>query len=93
MKKTCTHHSDCLKLIQRILDREATPEEDVRPPQPDGEVFELTDDMALPDPPPAAAAFHKVDPQDDLEFTEAVAAAKKILTAALAECDETARSE
>jgi uncharacterized protein len=55
---------------------EATPEEDVRPPQPDGEVFELTDDMALPDPPPAATAFHKIDPQDDLEFTEAVAATR-----------------
>jgi cell pole-organizing protein PopZ len=54
---------------------EATPEEDVRPPQPDGEVFELTDEMALPDPPPAAA-FQTVDPQDDLEFTEAVAAAR-----------------
>jgi uncharacterized protein len=52
---------------------EATPEADVRPPQPDGEVFELTDEMALPDPPPAsaAAAFRKVDPQDDIEFTEA----------------------
>lgn len=57
---------------------EATPEADVRPPQPDGEVFELTDEMALPDPPPAppAAAFKKVDPQDDIEFTEAVAAAR-----------------
>ena len=57
---------------------EATPEEEVRPPQPDGEVFELTDEMALPEPEPASAAstFHKVDPQDDLEFTEAVAAAR-----------------
>ena len=59
---------------------EATPEEEVRPPQPDGEVFNLTDEMALPDLPPApasaASAFHKVDPQDDLEFTEAVAAAR-----------------
>jgi len=52
---------------------EATPASDVRPPQPDGEVFDLTDEMALPDPPPAptAAAFQKVDPQDDIEFTEA----------------------
>jgi cell pole-organizing protein PopZ len=64
---------------------EATPEENVRPPQPDGEVFELTDDMALPDPPPAAAAFHKVDPQDDLEFTEAVAAARAAPRAPVAE--------
>lgn len=54
---------------------EATPEADVRPPQPDGEVFELTDEMALPDPRPAPAApsFKKVDPQDDIEFAEAVA--------------------
>ena len=58
---------------------EDTAAEDIRPPQPDGEVFELTDEMALPDPPPApppAASFSKIDPQDDLEFTEAVAAAK-----------------
>src|SRR4051794_1632862 len=26
---------------------EATPEADIRPPQPDGDVFELTDEMAL----------------------------------------------
>ena len=31
---------------------EATSEAEIRPPQPDGEVFELTDEMALPDPPP-----------------------------------------
>ena len=58
---------------------ETTAEAEVRPPQPDGEVFELTDEMALPDPPPQPAApqassFRKVDPQDDLEFTEAAAA-------------------
>jgi hypothetical protein len=54
----------------------ATPEGDVRPPQPDGEVFDLTDEMALPDPPPAPAAssFHKIEPQDDIEFTESAAA-------------------
>jgi cell pole-organizing protein PopZ len=51
---------------------EATSEAEIRPPQPDGEVFELTDEMALPDPPPSA--FRKVDPEDDLEFTEAAAA-------------------
>jgi uncharacterized protein len=60
---------------------EDTAAEDVRPPQPDADVFELTDEMALPDPPPApaprpAASFSKIDPQDDLEFTEAIAAAK-----------------
>jgi len=54
----------------------ATPEADVRPPQPDGDVFDLTDEMALPDPPPvpAAASFHKIEPQDDIEFTESAAA-------------------
>ena len=60
---------------------EATPAAEVRAPQPDGEVFELTDEMALPAPPspapaaaPPAPSFHKVDPQDDLEFTESAAA-------------------
>jgi uncharacterized protein len=56
----------------------ATPEADVRPPQPDGDVFDLTDEMALPDPPqataPAASSFHKIEPQDDIEFTETAAA-------------------
>jgi cell pole-organizing protein PopZ len=56
---------------------EATPEAEIRPPLPDGEVFDLTDEMALPDsPPPAAAAasFHRIEPQDDIEFTESAAA-------------------
>jgi uncharacterized protein len=51
---------------------EATSEAEIRPPLPDGEVFELTDDMALPDPP--KPSFHKVEPHDDLEFTETAAA-------------------
>ena len=38
----------------------ATPEEEIRPAQPDSEVFELTDEMALPDPPPAGI----IVPQD-----------------------------
>jgi cell pole-organizing protein PopZ len=50
----------------------ATSETEVRPPLPDGEVFELTDEMALPDEQPAS--FRKVEPEDDLEFSEAVAA-------------------
>jgi uncharacterized protein len=52
---------------------EATSEAEIRPPLPDGEVFELTDDMALPDSPPEPLqqpSFHKIDPEDDLEFTE-----------------------
>jgi uncharacterized protein len=57
---------------------EATPEADIRPAQPDADVFDLTDEMALPEPPPpppapSAASFQKVDPQDDLEFSEAAA--------------------
>ncbi|QPF81760.1 DUF2497 domain-containing protein [Bradyrhizobium genosp. L] len=47
---------------------EATPASEIRPPQPDGDVFELTDEMALPEP--AAPSFRKVDPQDDVEFTD-----------------------
>jgi uncharacterized protein len=50
----------------------ATSEAELRPPLPDGEVFELTDEMALPDPQPAP--FRKVEPDDDLEFSETVAA-------------------
>ncbi|WP_375414978.1 DUF2497 domain-containing protein [uncultured Bradyrhizobium sp.] len=50
----------------------ATSEAEVRPPLPDGDVFELTDEMALPDPQPAP--FRRVEPDDDLEFSEAVAA-------------------
>jgi cell pole-organizing protein PopZ len=50
----------------------ATSEAEVRPPLPDGEVFELTDEMALPDP--QRAPFRTVEPEDDLEFSEAAAA-------------------
>jgi uncharacterized protein len=51
---------------------EATSEAEIRPPLPDGEVFELTDEMAVPDAP--KAAFHKIEPDDDLVFAEAAAA-------------------
>ena len=58
---------------------EATSPEEIRPPLPDGDVFELTDEMAVamaePPPPPPQASFQKVDPQDDLEFAEAAARA------------------
>jgi anti-sigma factor (TIGR02949 family) len=40
MKKTCTHQPDCLKLIQRIIDREASPEEEA--------AFLVTKDQCLP---------------------------------------------
>ena len=55
----------------------AAPEPEIRPAPAaaEADVFDLTDEMAVPDPAPAAAAsFHKIEPQDDLEFTEAVAA-------------------
>jgi cell pole-organizing protein PopZ len=50
----------------------ATPEAEIRPaPQPEPDVFELTDEMALPDPPrPPAASFNKIEPADDIEFSE-----------------------
>ena len=60
---------------------EATVPEEIRPPLPDGDVFELTDDMAVAmaaPPPPAPApqpSFRKVEPQDDLEFAESAARA------------------
>jgi cell pole-organizing protein PopZ len=56
---------------------EATTEEEIRPAQPEAEaeVFELTDDMAVASvpPPPPQPAFHKIEPEDDLEFTESAA--------------------
>jgi uncharacterized protein len=63
---------------------EATSPEEIRPPLPDGDVFELTDDMAVAmaePPPPPQASFQKVDPQDDLEFSEVAARAAPRQTA------------
>ncbi|ANW05725.1 PopZ family protein [Bradyrhizobium icense] len=49
----------------------ATPEAEIRPaPQPEADVFELTDEMALPDPAPPKASFNKIEPEDDIEFSE-----------------------
>src|ERR1700687_3783487 len=48
---------------------EATSEAEIRPALPEIDVFELTDDMAVPEPPPQPS-FKKVEPQDDLEFSE-----------------------
>jgi hypothetical protein len=55
----------------------ATSEAEIRPPQPEPEpeadVFELTDAMAVAEPepaPPPKPAFQKVEPDDDLEFSE-----------------------
>jgi cell pole-organizing protein PopZ len=52
---------------------EATSPAEIRPPLPDGDVFELTDEMAVEDPPPPS--FHKIEPDNDLEFTVAAARA------------------
>ena len=73
-----TNSQDDIDAMLAGLDA-ATSEPDVRAPLPDGEVFELTDDMALPDPAPA---FRKVEPDDDLEFAEAVAATARQRAAA-----------
>ena len=54
----------------------ATTEEEIRPAQPEADVFELTDDMVMPDPEPAPS-FQRVEPEDDLEFAEAVAATQE----------------
>jgi cell pole-organizing protein PopZ len=51
---------------------EATSPEEIRPALPEAEVFELTDEMAVPAPPPQPS-FQKVEPEDDLEFTETAA--------------------
>jgi cell pole-organizing protein PopZ len=52
----------------------ATPEAEIRPAQPEADVFDLTDEMAVTDPEPAPSSFHKVEPQDDIEFSETAAA-------------------
>jgi cell pole-organizing protein PopZ len=53
---------------------EATSPAEIRPPLPDGDVFELTDEMAVPaEPRPPQRSFHKIDPEDDLEFAESAA--------------------
>ena len=69
-----SNSQDDIDALLNGLDEATTPEE-IRPPMPDGDVLELTDEMALPDPP--QPAFRKVDPADDIEFTEAVAAPRR----------------
>jgi len=69
-----SNNQDDIDAMLASLDA-ATPEADIRPAQPEADVFELTDDMAVADPEPAAASsFHTIEPQDDIEFTEAAAA-------------------
>ncbi len=69
-----SNNQDDIDALLNGLDEATTPEE-IRPPLPDGEVFELTDDMAVPAPEPPQPSFHKVEPDDgDLEFTETAGA-------------------
>jgi uncharacterized protein len=73
-----SNNQDDIDAMLASLDA-ATPEADIRPATPEPDVFELTDEMALPEPTPApaAATFSKVEPQDDIEFTEAKAARRQ----------------
>ena len=68
-----SNSQDDIDALLNGLDEATTPEE-IRPPLPDGEVFELTDDMAVAPPEPPQPAFHKIEPHDDIEFTETAAA-------------------
>jgi cell pole-organizing protein PopZ len=70
-----TNSQDDIDAMLAGLD-EATSEAEIRPSQQEADVFELTDDMAVQAPPAAPApqpAFQKVEPEDDLEFSESSA--------------------
>ena len=67
-----TNSQDDIDALLNGLD-EATTAEEIRPPQPNGEVFELTDEMAVPSVTPSQPSFRRVEPEDDLDFTESVA--------------------
>jgi uncharacterized protein len=73
---SASNSQDDIDALLNGLD-EAT-EEEIRPapahPEAEAEVFELTDDMAVPSaPPPSQPAFQKIEPEDDLEFAESAA--------------------
>jgi uncharacterized protein len=72
---SASNNQDDIDALLNGLD-EATSAEEIRPaqPEPEAEVFDLTDDMAVPSvAPPPEPSFHKIEPQDDLEFTESAA--------------------
>src|SRR5579871_1422441 len=80
---SASNSQDDIDALLNGLDEATTPEE-IRPPQPqpppqpepeaEPEVFELTDEMAVPNvAPPPQPSFRKVDPSDDLEFAETAA--------------------
>jgi uncharacterized protein len=66
-----SNNQDDIDALLSGLD-EATSPDEIRPPQSDVEVFDLTDDMAVESVAPLPA-FHKIEPEDDLEFTESAA--------------------
>ena len=69
-----SNSQDDIDAMLASLDADA-PVEEESPPQAEADVLELTDEITLPEPAPApaAASFSKIEPQDDLEFTEAKA--------------------
>jgi cell pole-organizing protein PopZ len=69
-----SNNQDDIDALLNGLDEATTPAE-IRPPLPDGDVFELTDEMAVapPEPPRQEPSFHKIEPEDDLEFAETAA--------------------
>jgi hypothetical protein len=68
-----SNSQDDIDALLNGLDEATTPEE-IRPAAPEPDVLDLTDEMALPELPPQPA-FKKVEPPDDLEFSEAAARA------------------
>jgi uncharacterized protein len=72
---SASNSQDDIDALLNGLDEATTPAE-IRPaePEPEPDVLDLTDEMALPEPPPQPA-FRKVEPPYDLEFTEAAARA------------------
>ena len=71
-----SNSQDDIDALLSGLDEATTPEE-IRPASApsaaESDVFELTDEMAVPDAPPPQPSFQKVEPEDDLEFTESAA--------------------
>ena len=71
-----SNSQDDIDALLNGLDEVTAPEE-IRPPLPDVDVFELTDEMAVPAPAPPQAAFQRVEADDDLEFAEAARAQRR----------------
>jgi cell pole-organizing protein PopZ len=72
-----SNNQDDIDALLSGLD-EATTEEEIRPapplPELEPDVLDLTDEMAVPSVAlPQQASFQKVEPEDDLEFTESAA--------------------